>query len=252
MKSRTKSTQTATLLIVAVVGVGALLPGCVTKRDIDQVNTRLDTIEIQNRRTEHLIARMDSIISAGATANDQMRTDIRVSTDELGRQIQSLLDNMNDLTSQLAKMNRTQTIKLPPTSSGQTDTASQQGSARCDGMYDDAFVLVRKGEYNSAIEGFRNFLRDCTNHQNTENAYYWIGECFYSTEKYNEAVTEFEYLLANFKNSANIGRTLYKLGRSQQEIGNKDEAKKQYQRLVKDFSGTLEAEQAKERLKDLK
>ena len=70
-------------------------------------------------------------------------------------------------------------------------------------------------------------------------------------DKYHEAISQFDLLLKEFKSSPNIGRALYKLGRSYQELGRKAEAKQTYQRVIDEFAGTLEAEQAKERLKEL-
>ncbi len=128
----------------------------------------------------------------------------------------------------------------------------EPSSVDCDRTYDEAFILVRRTEYDKAIEGFREFLQQCEKHDLVENAYYWIGECYYSLEKYDEAVTEFEYLIDHYRSSVNTSRALYKLGRSKQELGKKSEAQKIFQQLIDDYPGTLEAEQAKERLKDLK
>ncbi|MEE8576053.1 MAG: tol-pal system protein YbgF, partial [candidate division Zixibacteria bacterium] len=122
----------------------------------------------------------------------------------------------------------------------------------CSFTYDEAFILVRRGDYEKAIEGFQNFLTHCQKHENAENAHYWIGECYYSLEKYVDASAEFEYLLENYKSSVNASRALYKLARSKQELGKTSEAKQMFQKLFDDYPETLEGSQAKERLKDLK
>jgi TolA-binding protein len=58
-------------------------------------------------------------------------------------------------------------------------------------------------------------------------------------------------LLNTYPDSPNLGRAIYKLARCKQELGKTSEAKRLYQRLVDEYAGTLEAEQAAERLKDL-
>ena len=118
-------------------------------------------------------------------------------------------------------------------------------------MYDEAFILVRRGEYEQAIAAFEGFLAQCESHGSAENAYYWIGECYYSMGKFVEAVEQFTTLAEKFKSSVNLGRALYKLGRSQQELGKNADARKSFERVVDEFPETLEAEQAKERLKDI-
>ena len=111
--------------------------------------------------------------------------------------------------------------------------------------------FYEKGEYETAIDGFRRYLAGCADQPDAENAYYWVGECYYSQEKYNEAVTEYRHLVTTYPNSANLGRAIYKLARCQQELGNTSDARELFQRLVDDYGGTLEADQAAERLKDL-
>ena len=58
-------------------------------------------------------------------------------------------------------------------------------------------------------------------------------------------------MIDDFKGSANGGRALYKLGRCHQELGKMDKAKKAFKQVVDDYPQTLEAEQSKERLKDI-
>lgn len=229
-----------------------LLTGCATRKDADEIKSRLDVIESQNQKSSQFIARMDSLMRAGSATDNQALANVKATTDELSSQMAQLLNNFNDLMQQVQDLRKGQTTIVRTTPRDSDAQPGGPSSAECDLSFEDAFVLLRKGEYNRSIDSFRVFLKACPSHRYTENAYYWIGECYYSTEKYTEAIGEFEYILANFKNSANTARTLYKLGRSKQELGKKDEAKKIYQRLTSEFSGTLEAEQAKERLKDLK
>lgn len=228
-----------------------LTTGCMTKRDGEEIKARLLTIEQNNTKTVNLVARMDSLVTRNTEASNMLNVNNRNSFDDLTRQLQQLQQNINDITDRLEKMNRKTKGDLN-SSSGATGATSTVVSPQCQVAYDDAFVLVRKGQYQPAIDGFRKFLTDCPTHDNSANAHYWIGECYYSTEKYADAITEFQYVMDNYKQFDKLSTTLYKIGRSNQELNKKDEAKKAYQQVMNDFKGTLEAEQAKERLKDLK
>lgn len=257
-----------TATLVAVIFFVSILSGCVTRRDIDGINTRLTRIEAQNEKTQGLAARMDSIIAAGAESDKRLQNDIRYSTDELGRQIAQLLENYNDLMSRIDQLYQKQpVVKLPPTSSpgAQSETRVDPGtsstnpststelqpSINCQDTYDSGFTKTRRGEYEEAIVDFTKFLEECGNHNDVENAYYWIGECYYSQGKYSQAVKEYEHLLSNYPDSPNTGRALYRLARCKQETGKTDEAKALFEQLIRDHAGTLEAEQATQLLKDL-
>lgn len=242
------------VMAAGVLGLG----GCVTKRDIADVNARLDLIKIQNDQMLQAVQRMDSTVATGAEADRKLRADLGTSIYDLQQQMNKLIENYNDLMLRFDQMRSKKTIigSSPGASAPTVDTVmtpgGQMADIDCQNSYDNAFILVRRGEYELAVAGFQRYLADCPKHSSAENANYWIGECYYSLEKYTEAITQFEALLKEYKASANTSRALYKLGRSQQELGKRAEAKKVFQRIIDEFPNTLEAEQSKERLKELK
>jgi len=251
-----RKVKTITAVVIAAVVMAASFSGCCTKRDVEAINDRLAMLESQSRETLNLVKRMDSLVVSSNEANRQLQNDVRMSSDALAQQLGELLENFSDLTTRINRMSQ-QPIKLPVTSSpGSQGPAEQppsgtQPSADCIDTYDNAFTQVRRGEYETAIQGFRRFLTECSTHADVQNAYYWIGECYYSQEKYTEAVTEYEHLINTYRDSPNLGRAIYKLARCKQELGKIDEAKELFQRLIDQFGGSLEAEQAAARLKDL-
>ena len=249
-----RSVLLAAMLVIAAIGLGMLSSGCATKRDIADVQAQLDRMEKQTKDNQRMVIHMDSVIAAGADADKKLRNDLQVSVTDLQQQIGKLLENYNDLTQKMNQLNKSQVTTRLSSSPGIQESAppTAEQSADCDKAYDSAFILVRKGQYEKAISGFKAFLETCPKHQAVSNARYWTGECYYSLEKYQDAITAFEFLLDNYKGTVNASRALYKLGRSKQELKQKPEAKKIFERLVKEYPNTLEAEQAKERLKELK
>ncbi len=261
--NRCETKSITAIAIMAVIFIGVLFSGCATKRDIDEINARIARVEENTIRTQTSVARMDSVITAGAESNRKLQNDIRYSTDELVAQMTQLLENYNDLMTRIDQLNSQQVITLPPKSSpgaqqetptggeAETPPPGPKTDTDCIDAYDNAFTLVLSNEYDAAITAFRAFLADCENHENAENAYYWIGECYFSQEQYVQAIEEYDHLLNTYPASPNLGRALYKLARCKQELGKTDEAKKIFERLVNEYAGTLEAEQAANRLKDM-
>jgi len=258
MLTRNKNLITS-ILPVAVLYISSMLFGCATPRMIDELKAQVQEVESQGRQTQQMVSRIDSVIIESAEADKRLRNDMSITIDNLQQQIAVLLENYNDLMQRIERLGRQQTfqgsIKSSPGAQEEQPAGVQveeQPSIDCNTTYDEAFILVRRGEYEKAIEKFQEFLQLCEKHELVENAYYWIGECYYSLEKYDQATERFEYLVKNYKSSVNTSRALYKLGRSKQELGIKDEAKKIFRQLIDDYPGTLEAEQAQERLKDIK
>jgi tol-pal system protein YbgF len=250
--------RTMTAVVATAVILIGLIGGCCTKRDVDAINTRLGMVESQTRESRDMMTRTDSLLTATTESNKQLQNDVRQSSDAVAQQLSQLLENYNDLITRIERLSQ-QPVRVSPSSSpgAQAQPAGQPpagtgASKDCLDTYDAAFTQVRRGEYEAAITGFRKFLAECSTHADVQNAYYWIGECFYLQEKYTEAIAEYEQLLKNYPDAPNIRGAIYKLGRCKQELGKTAEAKAQFQRLVKDYAGTLEADQAAERLKDLK
>jgi len=208
---------------------------------------------------------MDSVVNAGEQSNAKLRTDVIMAVDEIQQQMSALLENYNDLLAQINALGQKESIVyLPPTSSPGSQPESElsgepatQGNMPrrptidCDMTYDEGFVMTRGGEYDKAMEAFDKFMIECPDHENIENAYYWYGECFYAQEKYTDAIEKFDFLVKNHKNSPKAGQALYKIARSNEELGKKAEAKKIFQKLVDEYPETLEAQQAREKLKEL-
>lgn len=248
---------------IHIFGAAALLvaalcfPGCMTSRQGKELKEQLDRVETKVDKMQKQVATVDSTVATEALESKKLRTDMNLTIDELRQQINALLENYNDLMKKLDNLGRLPRSTKPDSlksSPGATDGGqmSAQSEAECDNKYDESFILVRGGQYDNAIQGFKDFLTTCPGHKLTENALYWIGECYYALEKYTDAITQFEAMLNQFKSSSLTMKALYKLGRSQQELGKKAEAKKTFQRIIDEFPNTLEAEQSRERLKDLR
>ncbi|MGH8016613.1 MAG: tol-pal system protein YbgF [Candidatus Zixiibacteriota bacterium] len=248
------------LLPVAVLFLSLALGACVTPSQVDELKGDIAKVRSDNQKTQQLLMRLDSMMTQQTENNDKMRNDMSYTASELQRQISTLLENYNDMMNQINQISSggrvTHVVKSSPGSSkntSDTSLSSNMGtpSIDCQKSYDNAFILVRQGEYEKAIGDFRNYLVECDNHQSAENARYWMGECFYSLGKFPDAIEQFQLLLDRYKGSVNSGRALYKLGRCNQELGRNEEAKKIYQQVIDKHPQTLEAEQSKERLKDI-
>jgi tol-pal system protein YbgF len=261
MSSRNNNFATA-ILPMAVLFLVLLVIGCATPRHIDELRSDIARVESQNRQTQTMLTHSDSLLTEESENNRRLRADMSVTIDQLQQQITTLQENYNDLLQKVDAIyrivNTRRTLSSspgaqdePPVTTPQIQQPVMTPTIDCATAYDDAFMLVRRGEYEKAIDSFRVFLSECEKHELAQNAHYWIGESYYSLEQYHKAIEEFEWLLENYQSSVNASRALYKLGRSQQELGKKEEARKIFKRLIDEHPGTLEAEQAKERLKDL-
>nr|MBN2277167.1 tol-pal system protein YbgF [candidate division Zixibacteria bacterium] len=243
------------------VMVAVIFAGCAMKRDVAIVDEKVNRMWTEQRETARKINHLDSLLSADTDESVLLRAEIRTSLSELMEQFRIMQANMTDLQQKLNYMAERGTspgVIIPPTSTGPagvSDSAAAQAvtpGINCQELYDESFINIRRGQYDEAIGGFNDYLKYCSTQELADNARFWIAESYYSTERFKEAISEFDLLLKDYPNSEKKPATLYKMARSYEELGQKTEARKTFQKLVDEYAGTLEAEQAKEKLKELK
>lgn len=118
--------------------------------------------------------------------------------------------------------------------------------------YRNAFGLLEKGTYESAIKALGTFLEQYPGSQYAGSARYWLGEAYYVTQQYQAALVEFREFLRDYPSNTNITDALLKVGYTQQELGREAEARQTLDDLIERYPGTPEARFAKDRLRKIK
>ncbi|SYZ73887.1 exported hypothetical protein [Candidatus Zixiibacteriota bacterium] len=245
--------------MAAVIPMAALLlfSGCAMKTDIIRVEDKIDAMRVDQQRMNDTMTRLDSMVTAESSGNSELRAQMSSAISDLTDQFRIMQANMNDLMSQVGNLVQNQnsrpTYVGPQTGTDSTGkTASPPPGVDCQTLYDDSFVNVRRGQYQEAIKGFNDYLKYCGTQESAADARFWIGESYYSLDDYKEALSQFSQVIKDYPSSKKGPGAMYKMGRCYEELGQKKEAKATFNKIVTSYPGTLEATQAKEKLKDLK
>lgn len=129
-------------------------------------------------------------------------------------------------------------------------TAPSEG-ASVKAEYQDAFDLLKSGDYPAAVVAFREFLLRNPQSEYADNAQYWLGESFYVTEDYPQAIAEYRTLIDVFPESQKFTHALLKIGYSQEAMGESAAARNTLEALARDYPNTTAARLAAERLRQL-
>ena len=116
--------------------------------------------------------------------------------------------------------------------------------------YGSALADYRKRKFNSAIKKFNALLAESKNNNLSDNAQYWIGECYYHMKLYSRAVTGFGNVL-NYKNSNKIDSAILMRGKAYKHLGRKSEAIAQFRTLVTNYPRSSYTKRARELISDL-
>lgn len=130
--------------------------------------------------------------------------------------------------------------------------AAARGKTDKESLYAAAYDLFKQGKYDKAREGFENFLKLYPDTEFSDNAQFWIGECYYFDKNYEKAIVEYDKVSKNFPEGNKVPYALLKQGLSFLKLGDKASAKLLLQQVVKDFPNTSQARIARTKLLEIK
>ncbi len=114
-----------------------------------------------------------------------------------------------------------------------------------------AYSDYLKKNYDLAIEGFYQFLKQFPDNNLADNSLYWIGECYYSQKKYSDAVRVFSKLINEYSDGDKIPASILKKGYSLIEMGKQEEGVMALKELNSKFPLSEEAALAQQKITDI-
>lgn len=116
--------------------------------------------------------------------------------------------------------------------------------------YDSALANYRLRKFESAIKKFKALTDEDNSHSLSDNAQYWIGECYYHLKFYNKAASAFEKVLSfdvsNKKDSAILMK-----GKALKHLGLKKDAIEQFRTLIAQYPRSSYTKRARELISNL-
>ncbi len=190
---------------------------------------------------------------------DQLATDLQIlqgKLEENNYRIKELAQKFDDRNFRLTELTaRVDQIEgkvksLPSSTAGGEKTAESRLPSPSE-AYQQAKADYDKGNYDLAIAGFENYLKQFPDSSQADSARYWIGECWYSKQEYGKAIDAFVAVLQNYPKSEKAPGARLKIGYSYLNEKNNAKAREHLRKVVKDYPGTPEADKAKDKLKKI-
>jgi tol-pal system protein YbgF len=129
------------------------------------------------------------------------------------------------------------------------DPAKKQDKEKA---YSAAYQIFKEGNYDKARTEFQNFLTAYPDSEYSDNAQFWVGECYFFEQKYETAILEYEKVTKNYPNGNKVPYALLKQGISFLKLGDKTSAKLLLQQVIKNYPNTSQARIARSSLQEIK
>lgn len=233
-----------------------------SKEEVQNVNVRIaEQTEQLLRSNATLVAKVDQIEDRLQTTQGGVeQSNYRI--DQFAQQIAKAQRDLDDIRALIAAMQQQPAAAAPATtdpatpdagtaSSGEVTVPATQPTGDPTQLYQAAYRDYQRGNFDLAIEGFRDFLSVNRVNDLADNAEYWIGESLFSQKKYREAIQQFDVVVSKYPRSDKVPGALLKKGYAYISIGERAPGIVQLQYVVHEHPNSQEASLARQRLRQL-
>jgi len=258
---------TAFLLLVS--GTSALA----ANRDIERLQVQIATLQTQfadlQRLTEENlkeVRRLNEILAEQNASLKKSLQDQKVQDEALTATLKEMTERLAEL-SERAQAARTVAPPVDPTAApagGVPPTGlagTTPGGAPVPGasvpagpapapreLYSQAYADYARGNYDLAIQGFTEYVKQFPSTDFTDNAQYWIGESLYGKKQFAEAIEAWNTLFRDYPSSDKLPDARVKKGMALERLGRRSQALVEYRYVVDRFPNSPASRIAKERL----
>jgi tol-pal system protein YbgF len=178
--------------------------------------------------------------------------------EQLGGQIQSLNDTLDELKARLAKVSK----QLEDMQSSQQSLAAQQAQAQAqqqaqaqapppDVLYNNALRDYNGDKSDLAIQEFSDYIKFYPNTDLAGNCYFYLGEIQFRQGNYQQALQSYDQVLQNFPTGTKSASAQLRKGFSLIELGKQEDGVVELRHVIQRYPKSNEALQARERLRKL-
>ncbi|HUN87240.1 MAG TPA: tol-pal system protein YbgF [Terriglobales bacterium] len=211
---------------------------------------------------------VNKVSAAVNSLNQQVQKsqqDTGTHTEQLSGQIQALNDSVDELKARLNKIgqqldamqNQQQNITPGTQPGGQPVQQAQPGSAPQaavpppDVIYNNALRDYNSGNYDIASQEFGDYLKYYQNTDLAGNAQFYLGDIDYHQGNFAAAIKSYDAVIQQYPDGNKAAAAQLKKGYALIELGQKQAAVRELNALITRYPRSIEAQQAKDRLRKL-
>jgi tol-pal system protein YbgF len=139
----------------------------------------------------------------------------------------------------------------PPGGGAGQEIARLGGDQPGEDEYRTALALVEQQNCTEGIPRLRSYLRKYPDSPLSDNAQYWIGECYYAQRDFNNAILAYYDVTRRYPKGDRVCAAMLKQGLAFAELGDAADARIVLERLIQSHPDCEEANQARAKLSAL-
>jgi tol-pal system protein YbgF len=254
-----KSRRLAATLFLA--GAVALLSGCYGKQiyELETQSARqertIEALEDSLAMTRAAIAELDSVVGRESVPYRSRRADMETRLDELQTRVEILEALVKENRYRISQMNLRGGAPLGAGAAGQPGRAQEDSvmvqASLAQHLFETAYVDFTKGDFESAIAGFSDFVAGFPMTDFSDDAQFMIGRSHFLLGDYDDAIVAFRKVLDDYPAGDRVPPAMYNLGLCYMEIDDIETAREYFKIVVSRYPTTMEAREAQSMLDTL-
>ena len=270
-----KLNKTVAVLALVILVSAASTSTFAVSKEIIQLQTQVQTLADQMSRMQqsfdermgimrNLIEQSTDSVNKLSTNLDavtktlqQQSSDTQGRMDQLSGQVQSLHDSLDEVRARLTKIGQ----QLDAASAGGQSISGQSAAAvppptpaqapPPDILYNNALRDYNAGRYDLASQQFNDYLKYYGTTDLAGNSQFYLAEIEYRQGNFEKAVKSYDRVLEQFPSGNKAPASQLKKGYALLELGQRDAGIRELNSLVQRYPRSIEATQARDRLRKL-
>lgn len=270
-----------TIAGLLAIGLAVTPPAFAANKDIVQLQTQVQQLQdaiarLQQTNDERfgamrsLLEQNTDTINRVANSLDAISHSVQAQSadqggkvDQVSAQVQSLHDSVDELKARLAKVSKQlddmaaaqQNLQSAPQGAqpGQTG-APQQPQPQApppDVLYNNGLSDYNGGKYQLATQEFGDYIKYYGNTDLAGNAQYYLADIEYRQGNYQQAVQDYDKVLEQYPSGNKAAAAQLKKGYALLSLNQRDAGVKELRALIARYPKSLEAQQARDRLRTM-
>lgn len=251
-------------LFTALAAACVLASGCVSTTDVQTIDTKVSELQRQAMQLETqavtkaelndvqttLSAQSQNLLKAQADARADL-VSLASQVEELKGKLESTNLRLGEVSQQLAAT--LQELRARPLAPPEDAAAAAPAPPADDpkALYEAAYNDYLRGNYETALQAFQEYLATFPDTDLADNAVYWIGESHYRQRRYRQAIEQFDRVIQRYPKSDKVASAWLKRGYSHLELGERQQGVLNLRHVAREFPAGDEANLARQRLREM-
>jgi tol-pal system protein YbgF len=254
--------------VIPALALVALLapPAHAQRKEYERLQLQIANMQGQiialQRSMEDAVTELRRLNQNLANQGDSQRRseeDQRIQSESTQAALRDVVDGLGEVSEALRALRDSGGGLPPPMPGDRRADGDGDGSAPAPGssvagapppreLYSQAYADFARGNFDLAVQGFETYLEYYPETEFSDNARYWIGECYYGQQRFDQAIDAWNQLLRDFASSDKVPDARVKKGMALERLGRRSQALLEYRYVLDRYPNSPAARIAREKL----